>query len=54
MILPDDEAISPATIFTSVDFPEPLGPEIPKMPFSDQLKLISLKINLLPKSFERF
>ena len=38
--LPDEEAFSPATILTRVDFPEPLGPEIPKMPFSVQLKLI--------------
>ncbi len=51
MILPEEGAISPATILTSVDLPEPFGPEIPKIPFSVQLKLISLKINLLPKSF---
>ena len=46
--------MSPAIILTRVDLPEPFGPEIPKIPFSAQLKFISLKINLLPKSFERF
>jgi len=29
MIFPLEAEMSPATIFTNVDFPEPFGPEIP-------------------------
>ena len=35
--------MSPAIILTSVDLPEPFGPEIPKIPLLSPVKIYILK-----------
>jgi hypothetical protein len=47
--LPEEGEVIPAIILINVDFPEPLGPEMPNIPLFSNLKFILLKISLLPK-----
>jgi hypothetical protein len=53
MIFPEDGEVISAIILINVDFPEPLGPEIPNIPLFSNLKFILLKISLLPNTLLR-